>query len=320
MNNFQSLLHHQKTVTHLTIMKKISTKGFLLLTAIAFSLTCACAPARASAPACTSAQQTSATAKLAALEASAHGEIGVAVLNTENNQRIDYRAEEYFPLWSTSKVMVVAAILKRSMTDPLIMKERMTYTKEDLGYSPITKKHLTDGMTVSELCAAAIMFSDNTAMNLLMKKLGGYNVVTTFARSIDNNAFKFYLLNPKSNSMVYPTNLRVKSTPTAEKKSLQRLTLGNALAPAQQKQLLTWMKRNTLGNARIRAGVPKGWIVADKTGSGASFGATNDIGIIWPPKSAPIVVAIYFHTFDKNDTVLHNDVIAAATRMIVQSL
>ena len=207
--------------------------------------------------------------------------------------------------------------LKKSENDHHLLQEKIMYRKEDLGYAPITEKHLADGMTVSELCAAAIMYSDNTAMNLLIRKLGGPKVVIAFARSIGDNTFQFYKLNPLSMSVIYPSNLRVRSTPAAMEKSLQKLALSNALGSAQRKQLLTWMKHNTTGDTRIRAGVPKAWTVADKTGSGDSYGVTNDIGIIWPPASAPIVIAIYFNTKNKKDTGHHDDVIAAATRILV---
>lgn len=299
-------------------MKNFSTNRFLLLTSIALSLAGACVPGRASEPPRASVQQTAACAKLAALETSAHGEIGVVVLNTENNKRIDYRAEERFPFQSTCKVMIVAEILKRSMTEPALLQQRVMYKKSDLAsWTPITEKHLADGMTINELCAAAIMYSDNTAANLLIKKCGGPKAVTTFARSIGDKTFRLDSYEAKLNSN--PHCVRDTSTPAAMAESLQRLMLGNVLGTPQRKQLVTWMKGNTTGNALIRAGVPKSWIVADKTGSG-SYGVRNDIGILWPPKSAPIVVAIYFHTFDKRDTVLHNDVIAAATRIIVESL
>jgi beta-lactamase class A len=109
--------------------------------------------------------------------------------------------------------------------------------------------------------------------------------------------------------------LRDTSTPAAMEMSLRQLTLGDALASPQQKQLVTWMKGNTTGDTRIRAGVPKGWIVADKTGSG-DYGITNDIGIIWPPKCAPIVVAMYFIQ-NKKDATQHPDVIASATRILI---
>lgn len=72
---------------------------------------------------------------------------------------------------------------------------------------------------------------------------------------------------------------------------------------------------NTTGNARIRAGVPKYFIVGDKTGTG-DYGTTNDIGIIWPPHKKPIIIAIYFTGNNKNATARDN-VIASAIRILI---
>jgi beta-lactamase class A len=66
------------------------------------------------------------------------------------------------------------------------------------------------------------------------------------------------------------------------------------------------LKNNTTGNARIRAGVPKGWIVGDKTGTG-DYGTSNDIAII---------LAIYF-TQNKNEATLREDIIASTTRLVL---
>lgn len=251
------------------------------------------------------------------LELSAGGRIGVFAINTGNNTRLQYRAKEHFPFQSTFKVIGVSAILKESMTNHHLLQQKITYTKQDLvDWSPITEKHLADGMTVSELCAATMMFSDNTAINLLMKKLGGPKAVTTFAHSIGDNAFKLDSWEPKLNSN--PTDLRDTSTPEAMGKSLQQLALGNALATVQRGQLLGWLKANTTGNSRIRAGVPKDWIVGDKTGTG-DYGITNDVGIIWPAHCPPIITAIYY-VQDKKNVTPRDDVIASATQILIRAL
>lgn len=120
--------------------------------------------------------------------------------------------------------------------------------------------------------------------------------------------------------VVFPENgrdLRDTTTPAAMAQSLQQLTQDHLLASKQQDLLLTWLKNNTTGDSRIRAGVPKGWIVGDKTGTG-DYGSTNDIGIIWPPKCSPIVVAIYL-TQNKKDAVKREDIIASATRMVLSA-
>ena len=255
--------------------------------------------------------------KLAELEASSGGRLGVSAINTGNNQRIQYRAEERFPFCSTSKVMVVSAILKQSMTNSHLLQQKITYTQKDIdssGYAPMTKSHVADGMTIGELCAAAITHTDNTAMNLLIKKLGGPETVTAFAHSIGDHTFRLDRWEPELNSAI-PGDLRDTSTPAAMEKSLQQLVLGDALGLSQREQLRSWLKSSTTGNSRIRAGVPKGWLVGDKTGSG-KYGTTNDIGIIWPPQCSPIVVAIYF-TKNQKDAALRDDVIASATHMLM---
>ncbi|KOV67320.1 hypothetical protein ADL00_16055 [Streptomyces sp. AS58] len=39
------------------------------------------------------------------------------------------------------------------------------------------------------------------------------------------------------------------------------------------------------------AGLPSGWILADKTGSG-EFGTSHDVGIVWPPGRSPVVMSV----------------------------
>ena len=73
---------------------------------------------------------------------------------------------------------------------------------------------------------------------------------------------------------------------------MQRLLLGDALSEASRRQLEDWLQRNETGGAMIRAGVPKNWIIGDKTGRGSN-GATNHIAIMRPPGRAPILLTIY---------------------------
>jgi beta-lactamase class A len=151
-------------------------------------------------------------------------------------------------------------------------------------------------------------------MNLLLKQLGGPGAVNIYARSIGDGTFRLDRYEPELNTAI-PGDLRDTSTPMAMRKSLHNLVLGNTLGLMQRKQLNTWLKNNTTGNATIRAGVPKGWIVGDKTGSG-DYGTRNDIGVIWVPTCSPIVLAIYT-TQNKKDAQTRNDVIASATSLLI---
>lgn len=252
---------------------------------------------------------------LAALEAASGGRLGVFAINTGRGSSVQYRANERFAFCSTSKTIVAAAILQRSMADRQFMQQRVAYQKADLvTWSPVTEKHVNAGMTVTELCEATMLYSDNTAVNLLIKQLGGLDAVNRFARSVGDRTFRLDRWEPDLNSAI-PGDVRDTTTPVAMAKTLQRLVLGDVLGDPQRDQLQRWLKGNTTGAESIRAGVPAGWVVGEKTGTG-SYGTTNDIGVLWPPDETPIVIVVFF-TQKQQDAKARRDVIAEATRIVL---
>ncbi len=258
---------------------------------------------------------TTAQARLAALETASGGRLGVYALNTADGSAIAHRGDERFPLCSTFKLVASSAVLAQQMREPDLLSQRIKYTPVELvSYSPITEKHLEHGMTVAELCAAAIQYSDNTAGNLLIKIIGGPPAVTAFARSIGDTTFRLDRWETELNSAI-PGDARDTTTPAAMAATVQKLALGNTLAAPQRDQLQAWLRGNTTGATRIRAGVPAGWIVGDKTGGG-DYGANNDVAVLWPPGKAPIVLALYM-TQRAKDAKPMNEVLAEATRVTV---
>jgi beta-lactamase class A len=101
------------------------------------------------------------------------GRVGVYAVDTETGNRVQYRADERFAYASTThKVFSVAAVLAQST--PADLDQVVHYSAEDLvAYSPVTEKHVDSGMTVRNIMRAAIIYSDNTAGNLLFETLGG---------------------------------------------------------------------------------------------------------------------------------------------------
>lgn len=262
--------------------------------------------------------QSSAEAQLAELERASGGRLGVAGFNTGSGVRLQNRAYERFPLCSTFKLMLAAAVLERSTRDGSLLSRNLSYGKGDLiDHSPITEKHVATGMTVAAMCAATIQYSDNAAANLLLKELGGPATVTAFARGIGDQTFRLDRTEPELNTSI-PGDPRDTTTPSAMSDSIQRLVLGDALGAVQRDQLKTWLLGNTTSTERFLAGVPAGWKVGDKTGSG-SYGSTNDVGVLWPPAGAPIVLSVYL-TFPQKDAKGRNDVIASAARIAATAL
>jgi beta-lactamase class A len=263
-------------------------------------------------------QRQSVQAQFAQLEATLGGRLGVAAIDTAHGARVHYRADERFAFCSTFKVILASAILARSATDAGLLQQRVRYRREDVAhYSPIAERHIQDGMTVAELCAAALQYSDNTSANQLIKLLGGPPAVTAYARTLGSREFRLDRWETALNTAV-PGDPRDTATPAAMALSLQRTALGNALPAPQREQLQQWLRGNTTGAHRIRAGVPDGWQVADKTGTG-DYGTANDIAVLWPPQRAPIVLAVY-HTQRQADAKPHDDMIVAATRVAMGAL
>ena len=256
-----------------------------------------------------------AVAELKALEAASGGRLGVAALDTGSGAYLAHRADERFPFCSSFKTMLAAAVLARSTREPGLLERRIRYGKADMApHAPVTEQHIGDGMTVRELCDAVVRYSDNPAANLLMKLMGGPKAVTAFARSIGDKMFRLDRWETALNSSI-PGDPRDTTSPAAMMRSLQALALGKALPDKERELLVDWHKRNTTGDTRIRAGVPAGWIVGDKTGTSGAHGSTIDIGVAWPPGRAPIVLALYYtHPDAKAES--RPELLAAATRIV----
>jgi beta-lactamase class A len=234
-----------------------------------------------------------AESRLAALEAKSGGRLGVAVLDLASGGRIGYRAGERFAMCSTFKFLAAALVLARVDRHEERLDRRIAFADQDLvPGSPVTKDHVGTGMTLAELCAAAITRSDNTAANLMLASFGGPAGLTAFARSLGDPTTRLDRIEPALNE-ASPGDPRDTTTPQAMLENLHKLVLGNALAKPSRAQLSAWLVANTTGDPRLRAGFPKGWRVGDKTGTGG-HGATNDIAVIWRPGGAPVIVSAYF--------------------------
>ncbi|MCC8939398.1 class A beta-lactamase [Bradyrhizobium ivorense] len=226
------------------------------------------------------------------IEQDTGGRLGIAALDTESGLRASLRGDERFPMCSTFKALASAAVLRRVDRGESSLDQRVRFEAKDiLANSPVTKEHVASGMTLAELCEAAITRSDNTAGNMLLREIGGPEGLTSFFRAIGDNVSRLDRWELALNEAV-PGDPRDTTSPTAMLKNLQRVLLGDALSATSRKTLTDWMVANKTGDARLRAGVPADWRVGDKTGTGER-GTYNDIGVFWPPGRKPIVVTVY---------------------------
>jgi beta-lactamase class A len=230
---------------------------------------------------------------LAEIAESTGGRLGVSVLDTGTGRRLWLDPLARYPFCSTFKVPLAAAILARADRGELDLQRPIRFTQGDLlEYAPVVRKNLARGqMTLAELCAGAVEWSDNAAANLLLPQLGGPSGLTRFMRSAGDDISRLDRVEPELNDYK-PGELRDTTTPMAMTTLLTALLTGNVLQPASRQQLIDWMIGCRTGDARLRAGLPKTWRVGDKTGTSGN-GQANDIAIAWPPNRKPILIACY---------------------------
>jgi beta-lactamase class A len=255
---------------------------------------------------------------LAAIEARASARLGVAALDLGTGAWFSHRADERFAMCSTHKALSAAAILARVDRGRDSLARRLRIDARDLlPYSPVTRLHVGGSMSLADICEAAITMSDNTAANLMLASLGGPAGLTAWLRQLGDALTRLDRTEPFLNEAARG-DPRDTTTPRAMAADLRRLALGDALAPDSRQRLLTWLFACKTGDRRLRAGVPAGWRVADKTGTGKN-GAAGDVGVLWPPGSPPIIVAAYIA--DTTAAPAEQDAaLAGAARALVQAV
>ena len=237
-------------------------------------------------------------AALARIAGDLGGRAGIAVLDTGGGPALLHDAEGTFPLCSTFKLPLAAAILARVEAGRERLDRRLAYGEADLDtYAPVTTRALRAGgpeagtMSVEALCAAALVWSDNTAANLLLGALGGPAALTGFCRDLGDPVTRLDRTEPDLNSAV-PGDPRDTTRPAAMAATVGKILLGPSLSEAGRARLEGWMTASRTGTKRLRAGLPADWGIGDKTGSGA-YGTANVVALLRPPARAPLVAAVY---------------------------
>ncbi|MEE4594937.1 class A beta-lactamase [Streptomyces sp. DSM 41524] len=251
------------------------------------------------------------------LERSYDAHLGVYAIDTGTGHEVAYRDGERFAFASTFKALEAGAVLRKYKLSGLDRVVR--YSKDDLvDNSPVTEKHVDTGMSLGALCDAAVRYSDNTAANLLFDQLGGPKGLDAILEKLGDDVIQMENIEPELSRWV-PGETHDTTTPRAMAKDLRAFVLGDVLGKGERAQLTKWLRTNTTGDELIRAGMPKGWQVGDKTGSGTYYGARNDIAVVWRPGAAPLVMAIMSYRGDK-DTPFDNKLIADAASVVADTM
>lgn len=255
-------------------------------------------------------------ARLQALEKQSGGRLGVAALDTGSGRRMDWRGDERFRMCSTFKFLLAAAVLRQVDLGKLELQRKVPITAADMiSHAPFTQPLVGSSATVAQLCEATMTLSDNPAANLLLPLVGGPSGLTAFLREHGDTVTRLDRNEPSLNYGA-DDDPRDTSTPLAQVATMRALLLGDVLKESSKQQLTAWLVANKTGDKRLRAGLPKGVRVGDKTGTADAN--NNDLAIVWPPGGAPILIVSYLRSAGQDDDA-RNAVHAAVARVVYEA-
>jgi beta-lactamase class A len=258
------------------------------------------------------------------------GVLGITVVDLDTRARIRINADHAYPMMSVFKAPVAAAVLAQVDAGLIRLNQQVTITRAQLvdGTAvPSIGAHFSGEQmhfTVERLLAAAVSDSDNTAVDALIRLLGGPQVVTQFLRKHGIDGMRVdlgegdisHLFEETSNGQTIPINEtdeaalarrqrgyraylndpRNRTTPDAAAQLLEALWTGRLLSAESSKRLLDLMYGQTKP-VRLRAGLPADVRFADKCGTSYSLddetAAYNDIGILTWPNGHTVIVAAF---------------------------
>lgn len=255
---------------------------------------------------------------LGPLEAANGGRIG---LEARDRNMVSWRAQERFNYCSTFKMFLATATLERVQRGEEQLERAIPVTAADMVFhAPVTEPAVGSTLTIEALCKGAVEVSDNPAANILIRELGGLDAFRAWYHSIGDQGTTVDRLEPMMNRKDGDKDT---ITPAQAVSNLTAVFGAGALQPRLQAEMMgrlrRWMIDSPTGTNRIKGGVPSGWTVAHKTGTGGA-GQTNDIGVVQPPSGDPIHIAIYYDAPASLSEARRDAVIAEATRLALKRL
>lgn len=261
------------------------------------------------------------------------GVLGVSILDLATGDARGVNADKPLPMQSVFKLPLGIVVLDAADKGRLTLDETIRLTKDDLSvaHSPIVDAFPgKSDYTIEELVRAAVAQSDNTAADVLLKRIGGPEVVTRFFRDRGVETFRLdryeYELQPQAVGLpafagqwigmkafveaqeqvpvetqqaamrIYLADPRDRVSPRDAARILALLDQGRLLSPQSTRKMMEILKSTVTGAARLKAGVPAGAIVYHKTGSGPNVetvnSASNDVGIVELADGRKLAVAV----------------------------
>lgn len=252
-------------------------------------------------PIMTFAQQAKFKSEIEIISKQANGIVGVGVMDLQTNETLLINQDHKFPMQSTFKFPLAMAILDLVDKGKYKLDQKIHVKKaqlEEETHSPMRDKRPNQDfdITIGELLSYSVSESDNNACDILFELAGGTKKVNDYIHSLGVKDIAIVATEKemKAGWDVQYTNY---ARPSAYLQLLQIAYERRKLSKASHDFLWKTLTEGPTGLKRIKGQLPKGTIVAHKTGtSGTNKGiaaATNDVGIVELPNRKAIAIAVF---------------------------
>lgn len=230
--------------------------------------------------------------------------LGVAAIDTGSGRELRFDADSLYAMASTFKLPLAGAVLAMADRGELSLEDKLAFGPGDpLPNSPAVERYRGEGgLSIIRLCSAIVELSDNSAANMLLRRIGGPEALTRFIRACGDPVTRLDRFEMELNSNL-PGDPRDTTSPAAMAGLARTLAVGDRLSRESRNHLTGWLTKSVPGLDRLKAGFPvPPWLVGHKTGTGAN-GAVNDVAVAWRSGRLPVVVACYQSGGDADATV-----------------
>ncbi len=243
---------------------------------------------------------------LARIGESLNSHLGIAVVDITTGEGVHYNGEQMMPQQSVSKLWVTLTALDLADSGALDLNETGTVRMDDLTlfHQPIRKKVIAQGRfttTYGDFMSRAMVGSDNTANDMILKRIGGPESVRRLLEAKGLSGIRFgpgeRIMQSELAGLEWDQSFSLGKTffevrkgvahdrrraifdayvadpvdgaqPLAIARALEKLAKGELLSPASTTTLEGLLRDAKSGPNRLKGGLPAGWQIGHKTGTG----------------------------------------------------
>jgi beta-lactamase class A len=270
-----------------------------------------------------SSQESELPDRIAQIADTAQGRVGVAAIVLETGEAIALNGDEQFPMQSVYKFLIGMAVLAQVDRGTLNLEQRVRVEPSDF-VSDLQHSSIRDAnpqgveLSLVELLQYMVSESDGTACDVLLRLIGGPEVVTEYLQSFGINDI-VVANTEKEIGQDKSVQYRNYATPEAMVALLRAFQEGQGLSESSQALLLQLMTETPTGLNRLKGRLPEGTVVAHKTGTSRTVdgitAATNDVGLVTLPNGHHMAIAVFVSDSTANDAT-REDVIARIAKLL----